>query len=204
MLIILQAVAELALTLMLSLLRRVKELDVRLTSGEVISSVHALAPGLAGKTVGLIGMGNTARQLAYMLRPFGCRILVFSPTSSRSKWTVDDPITTHGPGSGKAIEHERVELETILRQSDVISLHCPYTPETVDLIGEKELGMMKSSAILINTARGGIVDERALEKALGARKLAGAGLDVFEVEPARAENLGLLGGMNNVICLPHV
>jgi lactate dehydrogenase-like 2-hydroxyacid dehydrogenase len=193
-----QAVAELALTLALSLLRRVKEMDRRFISGEVLRSIHSLAPGLTGKTVGIVGMGNTARHFALLLRPFGCKLLVHSPTSSADRWTAEDRDTTN---SGDApIEHERVDMGTILRDADVISLHCPLTPRTKNLIGEKELGMMKPTAVLINTARGGVVDERALEQALKAGKLAGAGIDVWEIEPARGENLGGLGKMSNVIC----
>jgi D-3-phosphoglycerate dehydrogenase len=198
----LQAVAELALTLTLSVLRRIKEMDRRFISGEILRSIHSLAPGLTGKTVGIVGMGNTARHFALLLRPFRCRLLVYSPTSSSHRWTDSDPDLSK---SGDApIAHERVDLERILREADVISLHCPLLPETKNLISEKELGMMKPNTVLINTARGGVVDERALERALQAGKLAGAGIDVWEIEPARGDNLGELGKMNNVICLPHL
>lgn len=167
----------------------------------MIGSVSALAPGLAGKTVGLVGMGDTARSLAVMLRMFGCRLLVHSPTSSKLNWTADDPKAS---SPSDIVKHERVGLEQLLRESDVVSLHCPLRPETHNLIGESELGMMKPSAILVNTARGGVVDERALERALKAGELSGAGIDVWETEPARGEHLGGLGKMMNVICLPHV
>ncbi|ODN79340.1 hypothetical protein L202_03347 [Cryptococcus amylolentus CBS 6039] len=95
-------------------------------------------------------------------------------------------------------------LEELLRQVDVVSLHCPLNDSTRNLIGEKELGWMKDTAVVVNTARGGIVDERALEKALKARKLGGAGLDVFVVEPAYGESLGGLRELDNVVLLPHL
>ncbi|WWD21382.1 hypothetical protein CI109_105867 [Kwoniella shandongensis] len=194
-----QAVAELALTLMLSLLRRVLEIDHRIRSGERVPSIRALSPGLFGKTVALVGMGDTSYELAKLLLSFNCTILAYSPTSSKERWTSEDtkyPVT---------IPHTRFDsLEEMLGKCDVLSLHCPLTSETRGLIGEKEIGWMKSDAILVNTARGGIVDERALEKKLKAGELGGAGLDVWDVEPPFGESLGELGKMLNVICLPHL
>ncbi|ORY33066.1 putative phosphoglycerate dehydrogenase [Naematelia encephala] len=194
-----KAVAELTLTLTLSVLRRVKELDYRICSGEIVPSIRALAPGLHGKTVGLIGMGDIAYEFALLLQPFGIRLLVFSPSSPESRWRIQDnryPVT---------VQHERVStLEEFLRQSDVVSIHCPLTPGTRGLLGDKEMGWMKEDAVVINTARGGIIDEEALARALKEGKLGGAGLDVFEIEPAHAGTLGELGKMPNVICLPHL
>jgi D-3-phosphoglycerate dehydrogenase len=174
------------------------ELDARLTSGEVISSLHALSPGLADKTIGIIGMGNTARHFALMLRPFNCKLLIYSPSSPAERWSGQEMQGRRG------IEHTRTDLDTLLRSSDVLSLHCPYSTATRGLIGKEELGKMKSTAVLINTARGGIVDERALEAAFLEGRLGGAGIDCWEIEPANAIYLGKLGKMPNVICLPHV
>jgi D-3-phosphoglycerate dehydrogenase len=192
-------VAELALTLMLVCLRRVKELDARIRAGEIVPSIRALGTGLHRRTVGLIGMGATAYELAKLLVPFECRILVWSPTSPPERWSGVDP---RFPAP---IDHHRtVELREMLEQVDVVSLHCPITPVTRGLIGEAELRAMKPTAILINTARGGIVDENALALALKENRLGGAGLDVFAVEPAHGVTMGELGKMDNVVCLPHM
>ena len=191
--------AELTLTLMLSLLRRLLELDHRTRSGEVVRTIDVLSPGLYGKTVGLVGMGDTAYHTARLLVPFGCRLLVHSPTSPDSRWLFTEPRFP------TPILHERVNsLDELLGQVDVLSLHCPMTESTRNMIGPRELGLMKSTAVIINTARGGMIDENALVEALQAGRLAGAGLDVFEIEPAHGETLGELGKMLNVICLPHV
>jgi D-3-phosphoglycerate dehydrogenase len=192
-------VAELCLTLMLVILRRVKEISTRIALGERIPSIMALSPGLQGKTVGLVGMGDIAYELCKLLLPFRCRILVFSPTSSPTRWTTAD---NRYP---EAIPHQRVgSLEELLPQVDVLSIHCPLTPSTRNLISSREMGMMKPSAVIVNTARGGIIDELALAEALKKGKLAGAGLDVMATEPAYGENLGELGKMLNVVILPHL
>ena len=191
--------AELALTLSLNVLRRVKEIDARITSGERVPSIKAMSRGLVGATVGIIGMGDIAYEFAKYLVPFQCRILIFSPTSPESRWKLaDERYPT-------PISHERFgNLEEMLELVDLVSVHCPLTPATRGLIGEKELGKMKKTAVLVNTARGGIIDEKALAEALKRGDVGGAGLDVFETEPAFGENLGELGKMPNVICLPHV
>ena len=194
-----QAVAELTVTLTLTLLRRVLELDHRIRSGETVRTIDVLSPGLSGKTVGLVGMGDTAYHTARLLLAFDCRILAYSPTSPLARW--------HGgePRYPDAVLHERVgSLHALLGEVDVLSLHCPLTGETRGLVGQRELAMMRPSAVVVNTARGGIVDEAALAGALREKRLAGAGLDVFENEPAHGETLGELGRMWNVVCLPHV
>jgi D-3-phosphoglycerate dehydrogenase len=179
-------------------MRRIPELHSRITSGEHVRSITALAPGLFGKTVGLIGMGDIAYQTALLFQSFHCRLLIHSP-SPATRWTARDET-----GKYAAIPHERVSLEALLQASDVVSLHCPLNDQTRGMIGEREMARMKEGAVLINTGRGGMVDERALERALKSGKLGGAGLDVFVQEPAYGENLGELGRMSNVICLPHV
>ncbi|KAK4685902.1 hypothetical protein P7C73_g4236, partial [Tremellales sp. Uapishka_1] len=196
-----QAVAELTLTLMLSLLRRVPEMSRRITSGELVPSIRALAPGLFNKTVGFVGMGDIAYEVAKLLSVFQCRLLVYSPTSPASRWSGGGA----DPRYPLPIRHERVEtLDEVLVEADVLSLHCPLTPGTRNMIGEGELRRMKRSAVVINTSRGGMIDERALERALKAGEIGGAGLDVFAQEPAYGENLGELGTLDNVICLPHL
>ncbi|OCF79103.1 phosphoglycerate dehydrogenase [Kwoniella mangroviensis CBS 8886] len=195
-----QAVAELALTLALTVLRRVVEVDNRIRSGEKVPSITALAPGLFGRTVGLVGMGDTSYELAKLLLAFNCPILVYSPTSPLTRWT-----DTNDPKYPTTIPHERVDsLEELLKRSDVVSLHCPLNDSTRGLIGKKELEIMKNDAVIINTARGGIIDERALEDALEYGKLGGAGIDVWEVEPAYGETMGKLGKLRNTVVLPHL
>ncbi|WVQ63791.1 uncharacterized protein L199_001945 [Kwoniella botswanensis] len=195
-----QAVAELALTLALTVLRRVVEVDNRIRSGEKVPSITALAPGLFGKTVGLVGMGDTSYELAKLLLAFNCPILVYSPSSPSSRWT-----NTNDPKYPTTIPHERVDnLEELLKRSDVVSLHCPLNDSTRGLIGKNELGIMKDDAVIVNTARGGIIDERALEEALESGKLGGAGIDVWEIEPAHGETMGKLGKLRNTVVLPHL
>lgn len=193
------AVAELAIALMLTVLRRVVEVDKRIRGGERVPSIEALAPGLGGKKVGLVGMGDIAYELAKLLRAFGCEVLIHSPSSPELRWTVEDtryPVT---------ISHTRMpSLRSLLEQCDILSLHCPLNANTRYMIGREELGWMKSTAVVINTARGGIIDERALEEALKERKIGGAGLDVFEKEPAYGESLGGLRDLDNVVLLPHL
>ncbi|OWT36956.1 phosphoglycerate dehydrogenase [Cryptococcus neoformans Tu401-1] len=193
------AVAELAITLMLTVLRRVVEVDKRIRGGERVPSIEALAPGLGGKKVGLVGMGDIAYELAKLLRAFGCEVLVHSPSSPDTRWTVED--TRYSV----PISHTRMpSLRSLLEECDVLSLHCPLNANTRYMIGREELGWMKSTAVVINTARGGIIDERALEEALKERKIGGAGLDVFEKEPAYGGSLGGLRDLDNVVLLPHL
>lgn len=158
-----------------------------------------MGTGLHGRTIGLVGMGATAYEFAKLLVPFECRILVWAPTSPAERWSGSDPRFP------MFIKHERVpELQNILEEAEVLSLHCPITPTTRGLIGEAQLRMMRPTAVLVNTARGGIVDEVALAAALNESRLGGAGLDVFDAEPAHGATLGELGKMQNVVCLPHM
>lgn len=193
------AVAELAITLMLTVLRRVVEVNNRIRGGERVPSIEVLAPGLGRKKVGLVGMGDIAYELAKLLLAFGCEVLVYSPSSPKTRWTVEDtryPVT---------IPHTRMpSLRSLLEECDVLSLHCPLNANTRYMVGREELGWMKATAVVINTARGGIIDERALEEALKEGKVGGAGLDVFEKEPAYGERLGGLKDLDNVVLLPHL
>lgn len=139
---------------------------------------------LAGKTLGIVGFGELGRGVARLAEPFGMKILI-----------------AQRPG-GPA-QAGRVPLEELLPQVDVLSLHCPLTPETRNLIGARELGLMKRDAILINTARGGIVDEQALADALRAGRLGGAGFDVLTEEPPVRGNVLLDPDLPNLIVTPH-
>jgi phosphoglycerate dehydrogenase-like enzyme len=180
-----RAVAELALTLMLAALRRVPRFDAELRDG--VWSNPALQDGigeLGGRTVGLVGYGAIPRMLAPALIALGCKVIYTTRTP------VADP-----PGPWRP-------LAALLAEADVISLHVPLTPETETLIDAAALARMKPDAVLVNTARGGLVDQAAMTEALRTGRLAAAGLDVFAAEPIdRADPLLQLP---NVVVMPHV
>ncbi len=180
-----RAVAELTLALMLAVLRKLPRFDASLRSG--VWTDIALQDGLGelgGRTVGLIGYGSIPRLLTPILTAMGCEIV----------YTARNPV----PGA----EARFVAIDALLKQSDVVSLHIPLTPETDRLIGAAAIARMKPGAILINTARGGLVDAIALAAALRCGHLAGAGLDVFVDEPTTTgEDLLTLP---NVVVTPHI
>jgi phosphoglycerate dehydrogenase-like enzyme len=180
-----RAVAELGIGLMLGVLKRFIRFDTGLRAG--VWSDPVLQDGigeLAGRTVGLIGYGAIPRLLAPILAAFGCRIL-YTPRRD-----VPDALG------------ERRSLEALLAESDIVSLHVPLTAETERMIDAAALARMKPGAILINTARGGLVDQAALTDALRTGRLGGAGLDVFATEPAAADDP--LFRLPNVVVTPHV
>ncbi len=170
------ATAELALTLMLSLLRRVTEGDrfVRSQESWQFSLEFMLGERLEGKTVLIVGSGRIGRETARLVEAFGA-VPVFAGR--------DD------------------DLDVLLGEADIVSLHVPLTAETRHLIDARRLGLMRRSAVLINTARGAVIDEAALAEALRSGAIAGAGLDVYEHEPH--VNDGLLG-LDNVVLAPHL
>jgi (S)-sulfolactate dehydrogenase len=143
-----------------------------------------------GKRLGLIGFGATARQVARRARALGMSILANDPHIRR-----DDP-------AWREFDAAPAALDDLLRGSDAVSLHVPLTDETRGLIDARRLTLMKPDAVLINTARGGIVDEAALARALQAGTLAGAMLDVFEREPLPGGSA--LAGVPNLILTPHI
>ena len=140
---------------------------------------------LQGKTLGLVGMGRIGREVAKRALPFGCRIIFHDP------YVVDE--IAEGTGVG---------LYELAAQADIVSIHTPLTSQTKGLINAEFLGKMKESAILINTARGGVVDEGALIYFLQQKRIAGAGLDVFAKEPPDPDNL--LFALDNVVLTPHI
>lgn len=176
--------AELTLALMLSAARRVAECDRRIrTEKETMwGTMRNLGFGLEGKTLGIIGMGNIGKNVARKAEAFGMNILYHNQQSEV-------------PG------YRKTDLPTLLKEADFITLHTPLTPETRHLIGKQELSLMKKTAILINTARGAVIDEAALTESLARRDIAGAALDVFECEPHITEQLCQL---DNVILTPHI
>lgn len=139
---------------------------------------------LEGKTLGIVGFGELGRGVARIAEGFRMRVLI-----------------AQRPGG--AAEPGRVPLDELLPQVDVLSLHCPLTPETRGLIGERELGLMKRDAVLINTARGGIVQETALADALRQGRIGGAGVDVLTEEPPLSGNPLLAPDIPNLIVTPH-
>jgi len=182
-----RAVAELTLLLMLATLRRLVTLDAETRTGrgwELDAAVLDDLGELGGRTVGLVGFGATGQCLAPMLHAFGARVLFTSRQRSAH------PQATFVP------------LADLLRSSDVVSLHVPLTSETSHLMNDASFAAMKRGAILINTARGGLVDPDALHRALASGHLRGAGLDVFDVEPANLEHP--VFRMPTVTVTPHV
>lgn len=178
------AVAELTLGLMLSLARRIPEHD-RIVKGGSWNRVRGTE--LAGKTLGIVGLGWISREVIRRAFAFDMRIVV--QTAYPDKELADH----YGV--------EYLPLERLVREADFISLHCAFTPERADLIGEKEIRAMKPTSYLINTARGELVDEGALLVALQEGWIAGATMDAFKEEPATGSPLVKL---NNFIATPHI
>lgn len=182
-----RAVAEMALLLMLGALRQMGRFEAATRAGagwSQDSSVQDSLFELGGRTVGLVGYGEIPKILAPVLLALGCRVLY----------------TARAPKPG-AIGEWR-SLDALLAESDVVSLHIPQTAETAGMIGAETLARMKRGAVLVNTARGGLVDEAALVAALKSGHLAGAGLDVFAQEPVAQDNPLL--GLPNVFLAPHI
>jgi D-3-phosphoglycerate dehydrogenase len=182
-----RAVAECAMGLILAEIRNLARSHACLKGGDWRRSFpnSDAIPELNEKTVGLIGFGAVGRLVAGYLAAFGSRVIAF------------DPYFRGDPGAVKL-----VDLETLLRESDVVSIHARLTEENYRLIGDRELGWMKSGAVLVNTARSGLVDEQALVRALSQRKIMGAAIDVFDVEPLPPDHPML--ALDNVTITPHL
>jgi len=180
-------VATSVLAYMLALSLRMFDKDRLTRAGRWDEKLDCMGVGLTGRTLGIIGLGNIGREIVRLARPLGMRHVAFDPYLSASD------------AANEGVEP--VGLETLLRASDVVSINCALTPETHHLLNADRLELMKPTAYLINTARGPIVDQRALTDALAAQRLAGAALDVFETEPIDLTNRLL--GLDNVIVAPH-
>lgn len=150
--------------------------------------IMALGVELWNKTLGIIGFGRIGKEVVKRMKGFEMKILIYDP------YVGEEEIKKFG---GK-----KVDLKTLLKDSDIVSIHSPLTKETENLIGEKELGLMKPTAILVNTARGELIDEEALYKALKERRINYAGLDVFRQEPVNTDNPLL--NLDNVVLTPHM
>ena len=179
------AVSELAIGLMIALLRRIVSADAIVRAAG--DNRELVGNELFGKTLGVIGCGAIGLQVARLGNAFGCQVLGFEHHVLR----IDD------------VAIEQVELDELLSRSDIVSLHLPLTIETRGFIGREQLARMKRSAILINTARGPVVDQSALIEALHQNRLAGAGIDVFDKEPPLPTTHPIFKAPNTVL-LPHV
>jgi len=186
------ATADLAITLLLMVARRTGEGERHLRGGHWTGwrPTHMMATHVTGKTLGLVGMGRIARAVAKRAHHgFGMKVIYH------------DPFPPPADVAAALGAEPRAELDEVLREADFVSLHCPATPETRHLMNRERLALMRPDAFLVNTARGDVVDEGALVEALQQKKIAGAGLDVFEREP---EVTRALLSMENVVLLPHL
>ena len=185
---VIEPTAELAFALMIDIARRVSEFDRKVRAGQAVFGVmNNLSHSLYGKTLGILGMGRIGQALARRAKASGMQIIY------HNRHKLSDEIE-------QKYEAKYVDFQTLLQDSDYLSLNLPYTPEVHHIIGKPELGMMKRSAYLINTARGAHVDEAALIEALKSGIIAGAALDVYEHEPAVSPELLTLP---NVVLSPH-
>lgn len=175
---------ELTIALLLALMRRIPLIDRRMRA-----EAWPAIPGqlLEGKTIGVIGLGRIGREVARIASAFRMRVLATSRTATEEK--------------ARAVGAEPASLETLLRESDIVTVHVSLNQQTRGLLGEKELALMKPGTLLINTARGPIVSEAALLRALQTGKLGGAGLDVYDEEPLPMEHP--LRRLDNVVLLSH-
>lgn len=180
------AVAELTFGLAISVIRNIVPCDARCRKAETKDGLVGFE--LFGKTFGVVGTGAIGARVAKIAAAFGCRVLAYSRTAKQE--LVDAGV-------------QYVSLDELLAQSDFVSLHVPLTDATRGLINADAIAKMKQGAVLLNTARGPVVDSAALAEALNAGKLAGAGIDVFEGEPPIAEEHPLCSAKNTVLT-PHV
>lgn len=184
------ATADIAMALILMVTRRLGEGERIVRSGRPWQwgMFMLLGSGLQGRRLGVVGMGSIGQALARRAKAFGMTV---SYTNRRAV----------APEIEAELDAERLDLDELLATSDVVTINCPYSAETHHLIGPEQFGLMRSSAYLINTARGPIVDEAALVQALRDGSIAGAGLDVYEHEPMLAPGLT---DLDNVVLIPHL
>jgi len=179
--------ASSALLFMLTLAKRLPEQERATRRGRWDLQATVMGSEIQGRTAGIIGLGHSGRELVRLLAPFAMRVLAYSPHADLAE--------------ANALGVRLAALDEVLRESDVVSLHCRLTEQTRRLIGAAQFALMKPSAFFINVARGELVDQPALVAALRERRIAGAGLDVFAVEPLPANDPLL--PLDNVIVTPH-
>jgi phosphoglycerate dehydrogenase-like enzyme len=190
------AVAELAVALMLCQARQIKKAEIFLKNDFFVDDFKDFADmysklqgfELHGRTIGIIGLGNIGFEVAKRLKSFGVNLLVYDP------YVVTERV--------QEVQAKVVDLDTLLRDADIVTVHCPPTDETRRMLGTREFHLMKKTAVFINTARSSITDEEALLEALQTGAIAGAGLDVFSMEPVDCDNTFL--GFENVTVMPHM
>lgn len=184
------AVAEYVIGAMLILMRPVYGMTASMMAGEWPRQGHAFGSEVMGKTLGLLGFGSIARKVATRARALGMHIAAHDPFVP-----ADDPAWN---------EIDRLSFEELLATADVLSIHTQLTHATRNLMDAAALRLMKPTAVLINTSRGGTIDEAALANALRGELIGGAALDVFTVEPLGPEAAGRFAGLSNVVLTPHV
>ena len=187
------AVAQHTFAMALFILEKISYYDEYVKSGKYSSqsgfcNFDEKYNELSGKTWGIIGMGNIGRSVAKIAEAFGCKVIFYSAS-----------------GNSTCTDYERVDLDTLLKESDVLSIHCPLSDRTRNLINRDTLKLMKKSAILVNVARGPVVNDADLAEALNNGTIAGAGLDVLGVEPMEKDNpLGLIKDSRKLLITPHM
>lgn len=187
-----EAVAELTLTLALCVARRVVEIDRKLLRGKKLVRSALMGQSLHGKAIGIVGMGNIGKAVAKKwIGAMEGKIIAYDPLAPNGAWS--------------DIPHRRVvDLDELLRCSDVVTLHVPLTNVTRGMIGAREFSLMRKNAIFLNCARGGMVDEEALLDALETERIFGAALDAMETEPPTLKAYNQLLAVDNLILTPHV
>ncbi|HVW35865.1 MAG TPA: hydroxyacid dehydrogenase [Pirellulales bacterium] len=179
--------ASSALLFMLALAKRLPEQERMARSGDWSAQAKTMGGELQGRTLGIVGLGNSGRELARLVAPFQMRLIAYSPHADRQQ--------------AAALGITLVPLDELMREADFVSIHSRLTAENHRTIGAAQIALMKPTAFFVNVARGELVDQPALIEALRARRIAGAGLDVFEIEPLPADNP--LVALDNVILTPH-
>ena len=180
-----ESVAELVIGYAISLLRNIPQTEARCKAG--LTKEGLVGNEVKGKVIGIVGAGAIGLRTAELFKVFGCEIIAYNPSPRQE---APDYI-------------KFVELEELLERADIVSLHCPLNPSTQGLMNEERIGLMKESAYLINTARGPVVDSQALANALNEGRLAGAAIDVFEIEPPLLTSHPLLHSKNTLVT-PHI
>ncbi|MBQ2257406.1 MAG: D-2-hydroxyacid dehydrogenase [Lachnospiraceae bacterium] len=186
-------VAQHTFAMALYLLEKLPVYDTYVKNGDyakspIFTCFEPFFTELEGKTWGIIGLGNIGRKVAEIAKVFGCRVIFYSAS-----------------GNNTTSDYERVDFDTLLAESDILSLHCPLTDRTQNIINAEALAKMKKTAILINVARGPVVDEQALYDALMSGQIAAAGLDVLVKEPIAADNpLAKIQDSTKLLITPHM
>ncbi|MDD5944750.1 MAG: 2-hydroxyacid dehydrogenase [Clostridia bacterium] len=183
-----ETVSELAVGMAISVLRKINAGDKAVREGGTLASAGLMGTELGTKTVGIIGTGRIGIMTAKLFKAFGCRVLGYSRTQK---------------AEAEAAGIEYTELDELLKTSDIVSLHIPSTADTKGFLSKDKIALMKKSAILINCARGAVVDNAALAEALNNEEIAGAAVDVFDMEPPIPADYPLLNAKNTLLT-PHV